>query len=160
MGSTLTHHCLSSGTGSEVQEADAWLRMSGGCNNVQQLPTKVYLYLYTVYGYTGAPTKHTYVHFTYTYMYTYANIIIKMRIVCAQDLQMEPEQLAEKAATLRAIYEPRYAFPEWTVHELGNGNLMKHAEMDAWPGRLGIGRVGHRELVTRNNSTGHPCLVI
>lgn len=42
---------------------------------------------------------------------------------------MEPEQLAEKAATLRAIYEPRYAFPEWTVHELGNGNLMKHAEM-------------------------------
>ena len=73
---------------------------------------------------------------------------------------MEPEQLAEKAATLRAIYEPRYAFPEWTVHELGNGNLMKHAEMAAWPGRLGIGRVGHRELVTRNNSTGHPCLVI
>lgn len=41
---------------------------------------------------------------------------------------MEPEQLAEKAATLRAIYEQRYAFPEWTVQELGRGNLVKHAE--------------------------------
>ena len=73
MGSTLTHQCLASGTGSDVQEADAWLRMSGGCNNVQQLPTKVYLYLYTVYGYTGAPTKHTHVHF-YTYTHVYIRI--------------------------------------------------------------------------------------
>ena len=60
-------------------------------------------------------------------------------MLCAQDLHMEPEQLAEKAATLRAIYEQRYAFPEWTVQELGRGNLVKHAETAAWPGWLGIG---------------------
>ena len=55
-----------------------------------------------------------------------------------RDLQTEPSQLAEKAATLRAIYEPRYAFPEWTVQELGKGNLMSHAETAAWPGRHGV----------------------
>jgi len=45
------------------------------------------------------------------------------------EVSMEHMELAKVAETLREIYELRYAFPEWSIRELGNGNLATHAKL-------------------------------
>eukprot|EP00438_Fugacium_kawagutii_P028879 Skav225383 [mRNA] locus=scaffold2656:13680:14977:- [translate_table: standard] len=45
-----------------------------------------------------------------------------------QEVQMEHVELAKRAACLRSIYEPRYAFPEWSISELEKGNLESYAK--------------------------------
>ena len=50
-------------------------------------------------------------------------------------VSVEHMELAQVAETLREIYEPRYAFPEWSIRELGNGNLATHAKLAPWQKR-------------------------